>query len=508
MEPATIVLFGATGDLARRKIYPALYHLFLEGKLPQPFSLFGLGRREWSDEFFRENVEKSLRPFAERAAEETDSVRRFLNAFRYCVLDIGREQDYRKLAERIERREAELGIPSNRLFYLSVGPEFFETIASNIRQSGLGSVQGWKRLVIEKPFGKDLDSARKLNRTLSQAFPEQEIFQIDHYLGKPIVQRLGAVIRANPAISEWWAEGRIANVQITANESIGLEGRADYYDQAGAIRDMFQNHMLQLLMMLAVHLPNNGTTDDIRTRKKEVAGALEPLQKQNVALHVIRGQYADGTVQGAPVPGYRNEPGIAPDSMTDTFVAARVRIDNDEWRGIPFYVRTGKRTKEKSTRIVVELKEAGRSSPAPNDERFAPNLLVIEISPKEGVSLQRIVKGTESYGSFEPIPLDLQPESSHTPEAYENLIHDALRGDATYFAHWEEVERSWQWVQPILDAFADDAVPLLSYPAGSYGPAESDGLLAEDGFHWWLDDNADRKNETSKGEQYACYAKD
>lgn len=508
MEPVTIVLFGATGDLAKRKIYPALYHLFLDGKLPQPFSLFGLGRREWTDESFRENVEKSLRQFSSRAPEEEESVRRFSSAFRYCVLDIGRIDDYRLLAERIERREAKLGIPANRLFYLSVGPEYFETIAWNVRDSGLGSAGGWKRLVVEKPFGKDLPSARELNGTLSQVFTENEIFRIDHYLGKPLVQRLGSVIQSHPDIQELLAARGIANVQITANESIGLEGRAGYYDQAGAIRDMVQNHMLQLLMMAAIHLSDHGKSESVRLRKIKAAEALEPISKENVRAHVIRAQYAEGTVEGVEIPGYRNEPGISPDSATDTFIAARVRIDSDAWRGVPFYIRTGKRTKEKSTRIVVEFKETVRSAPASEDERVEPNLLVFEIGPKESVSLQRIAKEAEPCGAFEPIPLDRQQDASPAPEAYENLIHDALRGDATYFAHWEEVERSWQWVQPILDAFAEQAVPLLAYPAGTYGPPESAALLAEDGFHWWLDDSNASKIDTSKGERYAYHAND
>lgn len=506
MESATIVLFGATGDLAKRKIYPALYHLFLEGKLPQPFSIVGLGRREWTDETFQANVEKSLRQFSGRSPDESPALRSFLSAFRYCVLDIGREEDYRKLSERIERREAELHMPSNRLFYLSVGPEYFETIALNLKQSGLGSVNGWKRLVIEKPFGKDLKSARQLNRTLSQAFQEDEIFRIDHYLGKPVVQRLGAVMQANPIIHDLWTNRGIANVQITANESIGLEGRAGYYDHAGAVRDMFQNHMLQLLMMTAIHLPNERMPESIRLRKIDVAEALKPIHKESVGAHMIRAQYTEGTIGGEPVPGYRNEPDISPDSATDTFIAARVNVDNDAWRGVPFYIRTGKRMKEKSTRIVVEFKETVRQPSRSNDGRLAPNLLVFEISPKESVTLRHIAKGTGSYGSSEPIPIDHQADSSHVPDAYENLIYDALRGDATYFAHWEEVERSWQWVQPILDAFADNAVPLLSYAAGTYGPSAANDLLADDGFHWWFDDDRfDSNIENSEGERYAYY---
>ncbi|WP_276357941.1 glucose-6-phosphate dehydrogenase [Cohnella caldifontis] len=505
MEPATIVLFGATGDLAKRKIYPALYNLFLDGKLAEPFSLFGLGRREWTDESFQANVEKSLREFSRRRPEDEESLRRFIGGFRYHVLDIGREDDYRTLSERIRQREAELGAPPNRLFYMSVGPEYFETIALNIKASGLGSAGGWKRLVVEKPFGHDLDSARKLNSTLTQAFSEEEIFRIDHYLGKPIVQRLESLQQANPVIQALWTNRYIANVQITANESLGVEERAGYYDHVGAIRDMFQNHMLQLLMMAAIHLPNDSTSEKVRFKKKNVMEALELLQKETVGAHVVRGQYAAGTIQGKPAAGYREEPGIAPDSMTDTFIAARLRIDSNDWRGVPFYIRTGKRMKEKSTRIVVEFKEPLKPVSLPGGESAAPNLLVFEIGPKESITLQLNAKEPGRTGKFKPIHIDLHANPSESPEAYENLIRDALRGDGTFFAHWDEVELSWQWVKPILEAFEEQSVPLHLYEAGSYGPEASDALLAEDGFQWWFDERNENNNE-EEGERYASYA--
>jgi glucose-6-phosphate 1-dehydrogenase len=260
MEPTTFVLFGATGDLAKRKIYPALYNLFVDKKLPQSFSLIGLGRRELSDESFQANVEQSLRIFSRRDAKDPALMKNFLRAFRYSVLDVGRKEDYQKLLQLIEQREEELRISPNRMFYLSVGPELFETIAANIQESGLGSANGWKRLVIEKPFGHDLQSARDLNHKLSEAFAEHEIFRIDHYLGKPMVQKLEVLQQTNPVLQALWTNHYIANVQITANETVGVEERAGYYDHVGAVRDMFQNHMLQLLMMLASHLPNNSTS--------------------------------------------------------------------------------------------------------------------------------------------------------------------------------------------------------------------------------------------------------
>ncbi|WP_248925078.1 glucose-6-phosphate dehydrogenase [Paenibacillus hamazuiensis] len=503
MEPITFVLFGATGDLAKRKIYPALYNLFVERKLPPSFSLVGLGRRELTDQSFRANVERAVQDFSRRRVEQPEVMKDFLSLFRYCALDVGRKEDYRKLREMIERRETELGITPNRLFYLSVGPELFETIAAGIQDSGLGSANGWKRLVIEKPFGRDLQSARDLNRKLSEAFAEHEIYRIDHYLGKPMVQKL-EVLQQNPVLQALWTNHYIANVQITASETVGVEERAGYYDHSGAIRDMFQNHMLQLLMMLASHLPQGSTSEMVRFKKKKVMEALEPLQKEQVSADVVRGQYVAGTVQGKPVAGYTSEPGIPGDSMTDTFIAARLRIDDFFWRGVPFYIRTGKRMKEKSTRIVIEFKEPVKLHSGAGDDSKAPNLLVFEIGPSEGISLQLNTKAPGHRGDFKPIRIDFHENRDDVPEAYENLIFDALHGDPTFFAHWDEVELSWKWVQPILDAFEENLAALHPYAAGTYGPAESDALLAEDGYRWWFDARDEQKIENEEGELYAC----
>jgi glucose-6-phosphate 1-dehydrogenase len=502
MEPVTYVLFGATGDLAKRKIYPALYNLFVDGKLPDSFSLIGLGRRDWSDEFFQTSVEQSLRNFSRRELVNPELVQSFISKFRYTVLDIGRTEDYKKLLGIIEERESALGLTPNRLFYLSVGPEYFTTIASNIAESGLGSTAGWKRLVIEKPFGHDLQSARELNEQLSKSFTEDEIFRIDHYLGKPMVQNLEVLERANPIIQALWSNRYIANVQITASETVGVEERAGYYDHVGAVRDMFQNHMLQMLMMLAIHLPHNSNAEEVRKHKKQVMEALIPLSQSDVSANVIRAQYSEGSLGGNPVKGYRSEPGIAASSMNDTYIAAKIQIDDFFWRGVPFYIRTGKRLKEKSTRIVVEFKEAlNQASSVINGG--APNLLHIEISPNEGIMLQL---NTKENGELKPVQIQLHESSKEIPEAYENLIYDALVGNPTFFAHWDEVELAWAWVQPILDAFQDNQVPLHSYEAGSNGPAEADALLAEDGFHWWFDtkdESKEKQQPERKDEEYA-----
>ncbi|WP_175532596.1 glucose-6-phosphate dehydrogenase [Paenibacillus sp. yr247] len=504
MEPTTFVLFGATGDLAKRKIYPALYNLFVDQELSPSFEVIGLGRSELTDDTFRARVEHSIRSFSRREANNSALIHDFLHAFRYRVLDIGRKEDYMKLLRLIEQREEELRISPNRLFYLSVGPEFFERIAAGIQESGLGSANGWKRLVIEKPFGHDLQSARDLNQKLSQAFEEHEIFRIDHYLGKPMVQKL-EILQQNSVLKALWDNHYIANVQITAIETVGVEERAGYYDHVGAVRDMFQNHMLQLLMMLASHLPNNSDSEMVRFKKKKVMEALEPLQKQDVSANVIRGQYKAGAVQGKPVIGYTSEPGIAATSMNDTFIAAKLQIDDFFWRGVPFYIRTGKRMKDKSTRIVIEFKELSKMSSQANADGKSPNLLVFEISPNEGITLQLNTMDPQHKGGVKPIHMDFHESRDNVHEAYENLIYDALHGDPTFFAHWDEVELSWKWVQPILEAFEKNLVPLHPYAAGTYGPAESDALLAEDGYHWWFDAKPEQEFETKGREQYAFH---
>ncbi|MHA6483499.1 glucose-6-phosphate dehydrogenase [Paenibacillus sp. strain BS8-2] len=501
MEPTTFILFGATGDLAKRKIYPALFHLFMGGKLPAAFALIGLGRRDWSDEKFRGNVAQSIRDYARGKDHDEAQIESFLQAFSYSVLNIDILDDYGKLLHKIETREQVLELAPNRLFYLSVGPEYFETIAANIEKSGLGAADGWKRLVIEKPFGHNLQTARALNEMLGRAFVEEQIFRIDHYLGKPMLQRFKALQQSNPIIQALWTNRNIANVQITANETVGVEERAGYYDHVGALRDMFQNHMLQLLMMTAIRTSVGNDADVVRFKKKHIMEALEPLQKADVSATVVRGQYAAGQINGNPVAGYTSEPGITPGSNNDTFVAAKLTIDDSFWRGVPFYIRTGKRLKEKSTRIVIEFKEALQQSTNGDEGTPEPNLLVIEMSPGESISLQLNTMDGTAKENVKPIRIDIDPGHGDLPEAYENLIHDALLGDATYFAHWDEVEASWAWVQPILEAYEENSVPLYRYEAGTYGPSQADELLARDGYRWWFDAAEPVKQLTAAGQE-------
>ncbi|WP_428910002.1 glucose-6-phosphate dehydrogenase [Niallia sp. Krafla_26] len=495
MDAMTFVLFGSTGDLAKRKIYPALYNLYLDRKLPETISIIGMGRNQMSHEEFQHTVKQSIKTFSRRLDDDKSKMDTFLESFRYHVLDATKVEDYRKLLKLVSEREKELNIPENRMFYLSVGPELFGTIALNIKESGLGSTTGWKRLIIEKPFGRDLQSARELNSNLSKAFEEEEIYRIDHYLGKSMIQNLELLKFSNPILQTLLNNQHIANVQITASETVGVETRAGYYDKSGAIRDMFQNHMMQVLMMTAMQLTKSTSPDEVRNEKRKVMESVRPLKKESISSDVIRGQYCAGEIGGKPVVGYTNEPGIEASSKNDTFVAARLWVDNPYWQGVPFYIRTGKRMAEKSTRIVVEFKNSlknGKTSHA------APNLLIIEINPNEKVSLQINSRNPISR-EIEPVEISFSTEYEDIPEAYERLIFDAFRGESTFFAHWKEVELSWEWVQPILDGFSENKIPLYHYQAGSNGPDAANLLLQKDGFKWWLDESETENENSDKG---------
>ncbi|MFC7060340.1 glucose-6-phosphate dehydrogenase [Halobacillus seohaensis] len=482
MDSMSFILFGSTGDLAKRKIYPALYNLFLDHSMPESFSVIGLGRRNWSNEEFQRNVEDAIQTFSRTPVDE-DAMDLFLQSFRYHSLDVTDSQGYEQLYQFVRQREAELNLSENRMFYLSVSPKLFDVINSNLKQSGLIDTAGWKRLIIEKPFGHDLETARELNKKISTVFDEKEIYRIDHYLGKPMVQNIEALEHSNPVLQALWNKEYIANMQITASEIVGVEERAGYYDKVGAIRDMVQNHILQLLMMTAMHLPYEINAENVRREKKKVMESLRPLTKDDVNQDVVRGQYGPGIINDEHIQGYTDEEGIESSSRNDTFIAARLRIDNDFWKGVPFYIRTGKRMEEKSTRIVIEFKSPHRQRA--EYEELAPNLLIIEISPNKGVTLQLNSKNSLNNGKLEPVHINFSRDQKDLPEAYELLIADAIRGDQTYFAHWDEVELSWKWVQPILEVFEEDNAPLHLYESGSMGPKASDQLINEQGFHWW-----------------------
>lgn len=479
MDPMSFILFGATGDLAKRKIYPALFNLYMDNKLPEAFSVIGVGRETLNKKEFQSTVIDSLYEFSRHSTDDKAKKLAFVQKLSYVSVDVTQEESFNELKAFVEGQEEGAGLGNNRIFYLSVTPVLFDVITTNINKSGLGDTSGWKRVIIEKPFGHDLKSARALNSTVLRAFSEDEIYRIDHYLGKPMVQNLETLISANPVLQSVWSNQLIANVQITANETVGIGTRASYYEHSGAIRDMVQNHMLQLVMMTAVRMSERQSVSELRDEKIKLMSAIEPTSTEDV----IRAQYTRLAIQDETIiSGYTDEPGVRSDSTTDTFVAARLQINTPTWQGVPFFIRTGKRLRRKETKIVVEFKDSLNLRQNASDA--APNLLVIHINPNDGVTLQLNSKHPLT-GELEPIKVEFSATHRETPEAYEFLLADAIKGDPTFFTHWDEVELAWQWIQPILERFDSNTIPLHYYQAGTNGPEEADKLLHTHGYKWW-----------------------
>lgn len=486
---AVFFIFGATGDLARRKLFPAIYSLYREGKLAEDFAVVGVARRPRSDEEFKDDLYRSIEEFCRYKIGDKEQWARFADHFSYKSLDINNVDGYRELRELTESVETRFGIPGNRLFYLALAPELFGSVSFNLQKGGMLNTSGWHRLVIEKPFGYDLQSAQKLNEELSQVFKEEEIYRIDHYLGKEMVQNIEVIRFANAFFEPLWNNKHIANVQITLSETVGVEERGGYYDHAGALRDMGQNHMLQMLTMIAMEPPSRLFPEDIRDEKVKVLRSLRPYDSaQEVKEYVVRGQYTEGEARGKKLPGYRQEDKIDPNSNTETYFAAKVFVDNFRWAGVPFYIRTGKRLPVKTTEVVVEFKQMPTNVYLGQKHTLEPNLLVIRVNPMEGIYIKINAKKPGSESQIEPLAMEFCQSclvGINSPEAYERLIHDAAQGDSTYFTRWDEVATAWAFVDRIAAAWAQNPSDISTYPAGSWGPKDADELLAKDGFHWW-----------------------
>jgi glucose-6-phosphate 1-dehydrogenase len=495
---AVYYLFGATGDLARRKLFPALFSLYKEGKLAENFAVVGLARRPRTNDQFRADVQESINEFCRYKQGDDETWTKFAEHFVYMSLDINNLDGFRELNNLTEELDAKFDIPGNRLFYLALAPELFGPVSLNLRDGGLLESKGWNRLVIEKPFGYDLQSARNLNEQLSHVFKEEEIFRIDHYLGKEMVQNIEVVRFANAFFEPLWNNSHIANVQITLSETVGVEERGGYYDKSGALRDMVQNHMLQMLAMIAMEPPSRLHPEDIRDEKVKVLRSLRPYSAaEEIDKHVIRGQYAEGTAKGKSLTGYRQEDSVNPNSATETYFAARVFVDNFRWAGVPFYIRTGKRLPVKTTEVVIEFKNVPNNVLFARRNELAPNLLVIRVNPMEGIYIKFNAKKPGVDNAIQPVSMEFCQSCQiglNTPEAYELLIYDAARGESTYFTRWDEVSQAWSFVDRIAEAWRDDSSSLQFYPAGSWGPERTDQLLAEDGFHWWPVNGQDEDN--------------
>ncbi|MFC4776084.1 glucose-6-phosphate dehydrogenase [Paenibacillus sp. GCM10023252] len=488
-QAAVYYLFGATGDLAKRKLFPALYSLYKEGKLSENFAVVGLARRPRTNEEFRQDVYESISEFCRYKPDDAELWSRFAEHFEYMSLDINNVEGFRELSSLSDRLDAKFDIPGNRLFYLALAPTLFGPVSFNLRDGGLLESSGWHRVIIEKPFGYDLASARELNDQINQVFREEEIYRIDHYLGKEMVQNIQVIRFANAFFEPLWNNNHIANVQITLAETVGVEDRGGYYDKSGALRDMGQNHMLQMLTMIAMEPPSRLHGEDIRDEKVKVLRSLRGYKSSDeVRAKVVRGQYSEGSLRSKDLSGYRGEDSVGAESTTETYFAAKVNIDNFRWAGVPFYIRTGKRLPVKTTEVVIEFKSMPQNVLFAQKHDLQPNLLVIRVNPMEGVYIKVNAKTPGSNNSVQPVAMEFCQSCQvglNTPEAYERLIHDAARGDNSYFTRWDEVAQAWEFVDRIADAWREGSRDLQFYPAGSWGPEAADKLLEEDGFHWW-----------------------
>jgi glucose-6-phosphate 1-dehydrogenase len=480
-DPCALVIFGASGDLTKRKLFPALYSLALRRLLPERFGIVGVARTEESDDDFREAMKHAVQEFG-RDAFQQETWDRLAERTRYIATDFADEEGQQQLVDALNEYDDRFGTSGNRVYYLAVPPSAIEMLVHEIGEHR--ATEGWTRLIVEKPFGRDLASAKELNALVQRSFNESEVFRIDHYLGKETVQNLLALRFANGIFEPIWNRQFVDHIQITVAESIGIEGRAAFYEQAGAIRDIFQNHMLQLVALTAMEPPIDFTAESVRNEKVKVLRAMHTPGPK----HVVRGQYGTGFIEGEEVPGYRDEPGVARDSMTETFVAAKLFVDNWRWADTPFYVRAGKRLARRETTIAIEFKRA----PHPPFEESAqgdlqPNVLVVHVQPDEGVSLEFAAKVPGQGMTLRTVHMDfLYGGAFRTgiPEAYERLILDCLLGDATLFTRADEVEEQWSLVDAIVAFWKRDRPAFPNYEAGTWGPAAADELMRRDGRSW------------------------
>jgi glucose-6-phosphate 1-dehydrogenase len=487
-QPCSVVIFGATGDLTHRKLIPALYNLAADGELPPAVTVVGFARREKSDDEFRREMEEATRKFSRQTVRD-EIWQTFGQSIFYHQSEFADEEGYRSLAQRLDKIDKERGTRGNRLFYFAAAPDQFEVILKHLKAAGLNQARegSWARVIVEKPFGTDLASARELNRIVHNAFAEQQTYRIDHFLGKETAQNILVLRFANAIFGPLWNRHYIDHIQITAAETLGVEGRAGYYEGAGALRDMVQNHLLQLLCLVTMETPSDLSADSIRDEKVKVVRCLRHFSPAEVETNVVRGQYTEGAINGKPVPAYRTEPNVDPKSMIDTFVALRLTIDDWRWWNVPIYMRVGKRLPKSGTEISIHFKKA----PAVlfNKELSDQNVLVIRIQPDEGMSLRMHAKVPGTSFRIEPVKMDFHYGTSFgeaSPEAYERLLLDAMSGDATLFARRDEVEDAWAFIDPIENAWSagEKRPELFFYPAGSWGPEEADDLLARDGRAW------------------------
>jgi glucose-6-phosphate 1-dehydrogenase len=490
VEPCALVIFGAAGDLAKRLLFPSLCNLAHDGLLPAEFSVVGFARHAFSEDEFRAHLRRSVLEAGSDSPVSGETLARLAERAYYVQADFADQDGYTRLEAKLAEVDRAHGTGPNHLFYLAVAPEYFLEVTQRLERAGLlRQTEGqWRRIVVEKPFGRDLRSARELNRGLLRAVGEDQIYRIDHYLGKETVQNILVLRFANGIFEPVWNRRYVEHVQITVAETVGVELRGGYYDHTGALRDMVPNHLLQLLTLTAMEPPNSFSPAALQNEQVKVLGAIPPLGTKECGLCTVRGQYGPGVLDGQPVPAYRQEPRVAPDSTVETYVAMKLAIDNWRWAGVPFYIRTGKRLAARRTEVVVQFRQAPLTLFRTASVTLpSANRLHIRIQPEESISLQFAAKAPGPAVTVLPVEMrfcyrDYFGRANRT--GYETLLYDAMIGDASLFKRGDMIEAGWSVVEPVLQAWEHPLAPLSFYPAGSEGPEEANELLRRDGCEW------------------------
>ncbi|MCB0653551.1 MAG: glucose-6-phosphate dehydrogenase [Saprospiraceae bacterium] len=489
-DPVIFVIFGATGDLNWRKINPALYNLFLDHWLPEQFAIIGTGRSKYSDDDFKTKLLDGINKFSRKGEADQVNWANFSKNITYQAGDINADSDYQQIGVKIDQLKKEWAKEPIIIFYMAVASDFFPIIAQNIKKNKLSGRPDKTRIVIEKPFGNDLESAKSLNRLLCNIFDENQIYRIDHYLGKETVQNIMAFRFANSILEPIWNRNYIQHVQISVSEQLGVGSRGQFYEGAGVLRDMIQNHVLQLLCLIAMENPINFQADEVRNRKVDVLRSMRPFESEDIKRNAVRGQYGEGWIEGVKVPGYREEANVDPQSNTETFAALKFFIDNWRWHGVPFYMRSGKRLHQSASIISIQFRDVPHMVfPESAIDNWRQNRLVISIQPEMSIRLQMQAKkpGLEMILNTVDMVFDYDNNyGKETPEAYETLLLDTIEGDQTLFMRGDQVEAAWELLMPVLHSWqTKTSLDFPNYSADSWGPELAEALIARDGFHWF-----------------------